>query len=99
MLRETMTRTMPVAMIAMPAAWTAIVIMLVGWMSVPPLRMLNVTQDEDEGDEHAEQPEVDLRLREKATYRGASGWLGLGLTMGPVLHRPRSPRQPSLTRG
>ena len=44
MLRETMTRTMPVAMIAMPAAWTAIVIMLVGWMSVPPLRMLNVTR-------------------------------------------------------
>ena len=30
MLRETMTRTMPVAMIAMPVAWTASVIMLVG---------------------------------------------------------------------
>ena len=44
MLRETMTRTMPVAMIAMPAAWTAIVIMFVGWMSAPPLRMLNVTR-------------------------------------------------------
>jgi hypothetical protein len=44
MLRETMTSTMPVAMIAMPAAWTDIVIMLVGWISVPPLRMWNVTR-------------------------------------------------------
>ena len=80
MLRETMTRTMPVAMIAMPAAWTAIVIMLVGWMSVPPLRMLNVNEDHDEGDEHAEQPEVDLRLREQAADRRPRGWLRLGLT-------------------
>ena len=44
MLRDTMTRTMPVAMIAIPAAWTAIVTMLVGWMSLPPLRMLKVTR-------------------------------------------------------
>ena len=75
MLRDTMTRTMPVAMIAMPAAWTAIVIMLVGWMSLPPLRMLNVEQDHDERDEHAEQAEVDLRLGEQAAERGrAGGW-------------------------
>ena len=44
MLRETMTRTMPVAMIAIPAAWTAIVTMLVGWISFPPLRMLKVSR-------------------------------------------------------
>ena len=44
MLRETMTRTMPVAMIAMPDAWTAIVTMFVGWISLPPLRMWNVTR-------------------------------------------------------
>ena len=37
MLRETITRTIPVAMIAMPAAWTDIVIMLVGCTSFPPL--------------------------------------------------------------
>ena len=73
MLRETMTRTMPVAMIAMPAAWTAIVIMLVGWISFPPLRMLNVTQDHDERDEHPEQAEVDLRLGEQAADRGSRG--------------------------
>ena len=75
MLRDTMTRTMPVAMIAMPDAWTAIVTMLVGWMSLPPLRMLNVEQDDDEGDEHAEQAKVDLRLREQPADRRARGWL------------------------
>ena len=46
MLRETMTSTMPVAMIAMPDAWTASVIMLVGWMNLPPLRMLEREQDQ-----------------------------------------------------
>ena len=44
MLRDTITRTMPVAMIAMPEACTAIVTMLVGWISLPPLRMWNVTR-------------------------------------------------------
>ena len=39
MLRETMTSTIPVAMIAMPDAWTASVIMLFGWISFPPLAM------------------------------------------------------------
>ena len=38
MLRETMTSTMPVAMIAIAAAWTASVVMLAGWISLPPLR-------------------------------------------------------------
>ena len=42
MLRDTMTSTIPVAMIAMPVAWTASVTMLVGWMNLPPLRMLKV---------------------------------------------------------
>ena len=42
MFRDTMIRTIPVAMIAMPAAWTARVIMFVGWKNLPPLRMLNV---------------------------------------------------------
>ena len=44
MLRETMTRTMPVAMIATPEACTASVTMLVGWKNLPPLRMLNVSR-------------------------------------------------------
>ena len=42
MLRDTMTRTMPVAITAMPDAWTARVTMLVAWKNLPPLRMLNV---------------------------------------------------------
>ena len=37
MLRETMISTMPVAMIAIPEAWTASVDMLAGWISLPPL--------------------------------------------------------------
>ena len=38
MFRETMTSTMPVAMIAIPAACTASVVMLPGAISLPPLR-------------------------------------------------------------
>ena len=37
MLRDTMTRTMPVAMTAIPAAWTPSVTMLTGRRNVPPL--------------------------------------------------------------
>jgi hypothetical protein len=44
MLRDTMMRTMPVAMIATLAAWTAIVVMLFAWNSLPPLRMWNVSR-------------------------------------------------------
>ncbi len=44
MFRDTMTRTIPVAMIATPVAWTASVIMFVGWKNLPPLRMLNVSR-------------------------------------------------------
>ena len=44
MLRDTMTMTMPVAMTAIPAAWTASVTMFVGWKNLPPLRMLNVSR-------------------------------------------------------
>ena len=65
MLRDTMTRTIPVAMIAMPVAWTASVTMLVGWKNLPPLRMLKVEQDQPERQEHAEQTEIDLRLRRR----------------------------------
>ena len=39
MFRETMTRTIPVAMIAMPVAWTDNVTMFVGLIICPPLRM------------------------------------------------------------
>ena len=42
MLRDTITRTIPVAMIAMPAAWTASVTMLFGEKNLPPLITLNV---------------------------------------------------------
>jgi len=56
-------------------------------------------EDHDEGDEHAEQPEVDLRLCEQPADRGAIGRLGLGLTrnrcyIGDVRHGgpPRSGR-------
>jgi hypothetical protein len=44
MLRETITRTIPVAMMAIPDAWTASVTMLVGWKNLPPLRMLKVSR-------------------------------------------------------
>ena len=64
MLRDTMTRTIPVAMIATPEAWTASVIMLVGWKNLPPLRIWNVSRIAAERDEHAEQTEIDLRLGE-----------------------------------
>ena len=107
MLRDTMTRTMPVAMIATPVAWTASVTMLVGWRNLPPLRMLNVSRISAEGDEHAEQPEVDLRLREQTAHRGPSGRLGLTRNRcrvrhvrhdGPLLvsgaKRPASPGDP-----
>ena len=39
MFRETMTMTIPVAMIAMPVAWTDSVTMLVGLIICPPLMM------------------------------------------------------------
>ena len=44
MFRDTMTMTIPVAMIATPVAWTARVTMFVGWKNLPPLRMLNVSR-------------------------------------------------------
>src|SRR5215203_3054471 len=44
MLRDTMTRTIPVAMIATPDACTASVIMFVGWKNLPPLRIWNVNR-------------------------------------------------------
>ncbi len=44
MLRETMISTMPVAMIAIPAACTASVVMLPGAMILPPLRMWNTSR-------------------------------------------------------
>ena len=44
MFRDTITSTMPVAMIATPDAWTARVIMFVGRMNVPPLRIWNVSR-------------------------------------------------------
>ena len=75
MLRDTMTRTIPVAMIATPVAWTASVTMFVGWKNLPPLRMLNVSRISAEGEEHAEQAEIDLRLREQTAERGARGGL------------------------
>ena len=76
MLRDTMTRTMPVAMIATPVAWTASVTMLVGWKNLPPLRMLKVSRITAQGDEHAEQTEIDLRLGDQATERGPrGGWV------------------------
>ena len=44
MFRDTITRTIPVAMIAIPAPCTDSVTMLVGRMKVPPLRTLNVSR-------------------------------------------------------
>ncbi len=44
MLRDTMTSTMPVAMMAMPVAWMAIETMFVGEMSLPPLRTWNASR-------------------------------------------------------
>ena len=44
MLRDTITITIPVAMIATPVAWTASVTMFVGRMNVPPLRIWNVSR-------------------------------------------------------
>jgi hypothetical protein len=44
MFRETMTSTIPVAMIAMPEAWTASVTMFTGEKNFPPLRTLNPTR-------------------------------------------------------
>ena len=44
MLRDTMTSTMPVAMMAMPVAWMAIVTMFVGEISLPPLSTWNVSR-------------------------------------------------------
>ena len=43
MLRDTITRTIPVAMIAIPEAWTASVTMLFGEKNLPPLMTLNVS--------------------------------------------------------
>ena len=51
--------------------------MLVGWKNLPPLRMLNVSRISAEGEEHAEQAEVDLRLREQSADRGPGGRLDL----------------------
>ena len=65
MLRETMTSTMPVAMIAMPHAWTAIVIMFAGLDQLAAAPDVEDEQDQAERDEHAEQAEVDLRLRDQ----------------------------------
>ena len=58
------------------------VTMLVGWISLPPLRMWNVEQDDDQRDEHAEQAEVDLRLRRAGrgsrSGRAAAAWPDTG---------------------
>ena len=72
MLRETMTSTMPVAMIAIPAACTASVVMLPGAISLPPL-IVEDEQDHREGDQHPEQAEVDLRLGEHSAHRRTGG--------------------------
>ena len=45
--------------------------MLVGWKNLPPLRMLKVSRISAERDEHAEQAEIDLRLGDQTTERGA----------------------------
>ena len=89
MLRETMTSTIPVAMIAMPAAWTASVIMLFGWISLPPLETWKTSRITAEGDHHAEQAEVDLGLGEHAADRRTRGRLDLpgnGCRVGHVRH-------------
>ena len=44
MLRDTMMSTMPVAMMAVPLAWTASVSMFAGLMSLPPDRMWKPTR-------------------------------------------------------
>ena len=82
MLRDTMTRTMPVAMIATTAVWTDSVTMLVGWMQRPAaVTMPKPIRIDDQGDEHAEQPEIDLRLREQRrgsrSARVGSAWSDL----------------------
>ena len=59
MLRETMTRTIPVARIAIRRAWTENVRKLTGEM-MSGCRDAEPDPDDDEGDDHAEQAQVDL---------------------------------------
>ena len=68
-----MMSTIPVAMMATTAVWTDIVTMLAGWRILPPVYDAEADQDGDQGDEHAEQAEIDLRGREHAPHGQAPG--------------------------
>ena len=59
MLRDTITRTIPVARIAVPAAWTENVRKLTGEM-ISGFGIPSPIQIDDQGDDHAELAEVDL---------------------------------------
>ena len=75
MFRETMTSTMPVAMIATGATWTENVTMLVGVRILPPVTMPKPMQDASQREEHAEEAQVDLsRCKEAAHRRARSPW-------------------------
>ena len=65
--------------------------MLTGCRNVPPLISSKPTRIDRERDDHAEQPEVDLGLREEAAPAGPRGDRSV-LTLGA--RPPRSPRDP-----
>ena len=87
MFRDTMTRTMPVAMTAMPDAWTARVTMLVGCEELAPAQDVEREEDRRQRDQHPEQAEIDLRRRDQSADRGARRRLRLTRSrVGHVRH-------------
>ena len=69
MLRDTMTSTIPVAMIATTAVWTESVTMLVGVRILAAGDDAEAEQDGRQRHQHAEQAQVDLGRREQASAR------------------------------
>ncbi len=89
MFRDTMTRTIPVAMIAMPDGLDGHRDHVGRLDQLAAAQDVERQQDEREGHEHAEQAEIDLRLGEHAPDRG-SGWrldlIGYRCRVGHVRH-------------
>ena len=97
MLRETITRTMPVAMIAMPDGLDRHRDHVGRRDELAAADDVERDQDDDEGDEHPEQPEIDLRLRDQLTERRPRRRLAPDRI--PVSHLRRSSRRPSSSSG
>ena len=104
MLRETMTSTMPVAMIATTAVWTERVMMFAGVRIRAAGHDAEADPDGGQRDEHAEQAQIDLRLPRPAVAGSAAArcvWVRrwCGAASGRSLRLPPSLLSPPAKAG